>query len=258
MTMLLNGKVIIVTGAGRGIGAATARILAAEGASVVVSDLDGSAAATVAASITDVGGTASAVQCDVGDTTSVAHLIASSVDHFGALDGVDHNAAWTSFRRDVDARDVDLETWNEVMNINATGALRLAQATLPHFQASGSGAFVFISSGSAAIGEHTRVSYGVSKAAIEQLSRHLATRYGRDGIRSNCVAPGFIMTETAAAVIDDDARARLTGGNPLGRLGTPADIGHAVAFLLSDRASFITGQVLRVDGGLLVAPRLNH
>ena len=113
-----------------------------------------------------------------------------------------------------------------------------------------------ISSGSAAIGEHRRVAYGVSKAAVEQLGRHVAARYGRDGIRCNVVAPGFILTDTAARGVSEAGRARLADQNPLGRLGTPEDIAHAVGFLLSDSASFVNGQVLRVDGGLTIAPRL--
>jgi NAD(P)-dependent dehydrogenase (short-subunit alcohol dehydrogenase family) len=254
--VILEGKVILVTGAGRGIGEGTARVLAAEGAAVCVTDVDGALAERVADGITAAGGRATAHPCDVRHDDAVAAAVDHAVRTFGQLDGVDHNAAWTSFRRDTTAAEVDLATWAEVLDVNATGGLRLAQAALPHLRAT-RGAFVFISSGSASIGEHARVSYGVSKAAVEQLSRHLATREGRHGVRSNCVAPGFIWTDTAAAAIDEDARAILAAQNPLGRLGDPTDIANAVAFLLSDRAAFITGQVLRVDGGLLVAPRLS-
>jgi NAD(P)-dependent dehydrogenase (short-subunit alcohol dehydrogenase family) len=123
-------------------------------------------------------------------------------------------------------------------------------------RARGGGAIVLISSGSASIGEHRRVAYGVSKAAVEQLTRHVAARYGRDGIRCNAVAPGFVLTDTAARGVPEAGRARLAEQNPLGRLGTPEDIAHAVGFLLSDLAGFVSGQVLRVDGGLTVSPRL--
>ena len=99
-----------------------------------------------------------------------------------------------------------------------------------------------VGSGSASIGEHRRIAYGVSKAAIEQLSRHVAARYGRDGIRCNAIAPGFILTDTAARGVPDAGRARLAEQNPLGRLGTPDDVAHAVGFLLSDSAGFIHGQ----------------
>ena len=96
----------------------------------------------------------------------------------------------------------------------------------------------------------------MSKAAVEQLGRHVAARYGRDGIRCNVIAPGFILTETAARGVPEAGRARLAEQNPLGRLGTPDDIAHVVGFLLSDSAAFVNGQVVRVDGGLTIAPRL--
>ena len=175
---------------------------------------------------------------------------------FGWVDLLDHNAAWTDFRTDLDAEEVDLATWDRVFATNATGGLLLVREVLPRMRARGGGAIVLISSGSASIGEHRRVAYGVSKAAVEQLGRHVAARYGRDGIRCNVVAPGFILTETAARGVSEAGRARLAEQNPLGRLGTPEDVAHVVGFLLSDRAGFVNGQVIRVDGGLTVSPRL--
>jgi NAD(P)-dependent dehydrogenase (short-subunit alcohol dehydrogenase family) len=252
----LDGRVALVSGAGRGIGAATARHLCRLGARVAVTDRDGDAAAAVADELAAGGHEAVGLRCDVSDGDSVAEAVDATNRHFGAVDLLDHNAAWTDFRTDLGAEDVDIETWNRVLATNATGGLLLVRAVLPLMRARGGGSIVLISSGSASIGEHRRVAYGVSKAAVEQLTRHVATRYGRDGVRCNAIAPGFILTETAARGVPEEGRARLASQNPLGRLGTPEDIAHVVGFLFSDRASFINGQVLRVDGGLTVAPRL--
>ena len=252
----LGGKVALVTGAARGIGAATARHLCRLGARVAVTDRDGDAARSLADALTVEGHESVGLTCDVSDGAAVAEAVARTVEHFGGVDLLDHNAAWTDFRSDLDAEEVDLATWDRVLATNATGGLHLIRAVVPLMRARGGGAVVFISSGSAAIGEHRRVAYGVSKAAVEQLARHVAARYGRDGIRCNVVAPGFILTETAARGVPEAGRARLADQNPLGRLGTPDDIAHAVGFLLSDRAAFVNGQVLRVDGGLTIAPRL--
>jgi len=252
----LEGKVALVTGAARGIGRATARHLCQLGARVAVTDRDGDGARAVAEALVGEGHQAIGVTCDVSDGTAVADAVARTAERFGGIDLLDHNAAWTDFRTDLDAEGVELDTWERVIATNATGGLRLVRAVLPLMRARGGGAIVLISSGSASIGEHRRIAYGVSKAAVEQLSRHVAARYGRDGIRCNVVAPGFILTETAARGVSEAGRDRLTDQNPLGRLGTPDDIAHAVGFLLSDRATFVNGQVLRVDGGLTISPRL--
>jgi NAD(P)-dependent dehydrogenase (short-subunit alcohol dehydrogenase family) len=117
----------------------------------------------------------------------------------------------------------------------------------------GGGSIVNISSGTSTIGESTRVAYGVSKAAINQLTRHLAARYGRDGIRANAIAPGFILTETAAANVPQETQDRLAASNPTRRLGRPDDIAQVVVFLFSEAASYVNGQVLHVDGGHQIA-----
>lgn len=252
----LEGKVAIVTGAARGIGAATAMHLAALGAMVAVTDRDADGARAVADQINGGGNEALPLTCDVSDTLSVEAMVREVHAHFGGIDLLDHNAAYTDFRTDLGAEDVDLDTWDRVMATNTTGGLVLIRQVIPLMRARGGGSIVLISSGSASIGEHRRVAYGVSKAAIEQLGRHVAARYGRDGIRCNMIAPGFILTDTAARGVPEAGRVRLAEQNPLGRLGTPEDVAAVVGFLLSDSAGFINGQVVRVDGGLTISPRL--
>ena len=253
MTGLLDGKVIVLSGGASDIGRATASSLAAEGAAVAIGDVGPDRAASVADAIEAEGGRAIGVECDVRDDQSVAELVARAVEAFGGVDAVDHNAAWSHPRLDTDAVDVDLGVWDRAIEITTRGALLLARHAVPAMAARGGGSIVTISSGTSTIGESTRVAYGVSKAALNQLTRHLAVRYGRDGIRANAIAPGFILTETAKTNVPADIQRRLAEANPMRRLGAPEDIARVVVFLCSDAASYVNGQVLHVDGGHQIA-----
>jgi NAD(P)-dependent dehydrogenase (short-subunit alcohol dehydrogenase family) len=249
----LDGKVVVLSGGASDIGRATALRLAAEGAAVAVGDVGPEGAEAVAAEVRAAGGRAFGMRCDVRHEESIGEFATRTVDEFGGIDGVDHNAAWSHPRLDTDATGVDLGVWERVIETVTRGALLLARAAIPHMAARGGGSIVAISSGTSTIGESTRVSYGVSKAALNQLTRHLAVRYGRDGIRANAIAPGFILTETAAANVPADVQRRLAEANPTRRLGTPDDIARVVAFLCSDAAAYVNGQVLHVDGGHQIA-----
>jgi len=249
----LDGKVVLLSGGASDIGRATALLLAEEGAAVAVGDVAAEAAAAVARDIADGGGRALGLRCDVRDEESVASFVEDAVEAFGGVDCVDHNAAWSHARLDTDAIGVDLGVWERAIETTTRGALLLARYAIPAMTERGGGSIVTISSGTSMIGESTRVAYGVSKAALNQLTRHLAVRYGRDGIRANAIAPGFILTATAAANVPAEIQQRLADANPTRRLGTPADIARAVVFLCSDASAYVNGQVLQVDGGHQIA-----
>jgi NAD(P)-dependent dehydrogenase (short-subunit alcohol dehydrogenase family) len=249
----LDDKVVLLSGGASDIGKATALKLAAAGAHVLIGDVAVDGAEDVAQHIKATGGSALAAHCDVRDQESIATFVALAVKAFGGVDALDHNAAWSHPRLDTDAGSVDLDVWDRVLETNTRGALLLARQAIPEMIKRGGGSIINISSGSADIGGSTRVAYGVSKAAINQLTRHLASRYGRDGIRTNAIAPGFINTETATTQVPPDIKDRLASSNPLRRLGTPDDIANVVVFLASEAASYINGQVIHVDGGHQIA-----
>ena len=249
----LDGKVVLLSGGASDIGRATALRLAAEGASVAVGDVARDGASAVADEVLEAGGSAIGLACDVRHDDSVAAFVERAVVEFGGVDCVDHNAAWTHPRLDSDALGVDLGVWERAIETTTRGALLLARHAIPFMVARGGGSVVTISSGTSTIGESVRVAYGVSKAALNQLTRHLAVRYGADGIRANAIAPGFIMTATAAANVPRDVQERLAGANPTRRLGTPDDVARVVVFLCSDASSYVNGQLLHVDGGYNIA-----
>ncbi|MFJ9040417.1 SDR family NAD(P)-dependent oxidoreductase [Streptomyces sp. NPDC102406] len=241
-----EGYAALITGAGRGIGAAVARRLAAEGAQVLVTDVDLTAAEKTAGEIREQGGAAVAHRCDVGDRGSVEAAVAGAVDAFGRLDVLVNNA----YACHADAalfEDEDDEAWARDLDLSLTGAYRCCKAALPHLAASGRGAIVGVGSvnGLQDFGNHA---YSAAKAGLVSLTRTLAGHAGPRGVRVNLVAPGTVRTPAwTDQDRDPDALRELY---PLGRIGEPEDIAAAVAFLASRDAAWVTGVTLPVDGGI--------
>ncbi|NUK09635.1 SDR family oxidoreductase [Streptomyces lunaelactis] len=238
-----EGYAVLITGAGRGIGEASARRLASEGARVLVTDVDEERAAKVAGSIEG----AASFGCDVSDRASVEAAVAYAVERFGALDVLVNNACSCSPDTPL-VEDQPDDSWQRDLDVTLTGAFRCARAALPHLAASGRGAIVNIGSvnGEQDFGNHA---YSAAKAGLASLTRTLAGDAAPRGVRVNQVTPGTIRTPAwSGREASLDALSRVY---PLGRVGEPEDIAAAVAFLASSDAAWITGTTLRVDGGLL-------
>jgi NAD(P)-dependent dehydrogenase (short-subunit alcohol dehydrogenase family) len=253
----LAGKVAVVAGGGSGIGAATARRLAAEGAAVVVGDLDGDNAEAVAAEVRDAGGHAVAARFDISVDEEVGALIGVALAEFGGLDHMHANAADLSpetIGRDSDALTVPLEVFDRTLTVNLRGHLLCTRHALEPIIERGGGAVVYTSSAAGHMGERERPSYAAAKAGINSLARHVASRWGRDGIRANAVAPGLVLTPAMADTIAPEFEEYALGVGRSPRLGRPDDIAAMVAFLMSDDAEWINGQVLSVDGGASLRP----
>jgi NAD(P)-dependent dehydrogenase (short-subunit alcohol dehydrogenase family) len=253
----LEDKVAIVVGGATGIGAATSRRLAAEGASVVVADVNMPGAARTAAAIAEDGGRAEAIELDLAEEPSVAALVEQTVSVFGGVDLLDNNAADTSAAAmigDLDAVTIDMGLWDRIFAVNLRGFVLTCRYAIPAMLERGGGSIVNIASGSGLSGEPDHVAYGCSKAGVIQLARHVATRWGKEGIRCNAIAPGLIVTEKVAAMgpMFDEFSGLILARVLTPRLGRPEDIAATVAFLLSDDAGYISGQVFPVDGGHFV------
>lgn len=245
--MRFTGKTAIVTGAGQGIGEAYATALAADGANVVVADLNMEGAERVAAAIVATGASALAVKVDVSDPASAQAMADATVARFGGIDALVNNAAIYGDMALQPLMKVDPDYYHRFMEVNVNGALWCTRACMPALS-DGGGAIVNQSSVAAWLPSGF---YSISKAAVNALTVSLATELARKGIRVNAIAPGFIDTAATRKVTPEKMLEAMTGQTAMRRLGTPADLVGLVLFMLSDEASYMTGQIVAVDGGLI-------
>jgi NAD(P)-dependent dehydrogenase (short-subunit alcohol dehydrogenase family) len=250
----LTDKVAVVVGGATGIGAATAARLGGEGCRVVIGDIAEDAARQTAERIAAAGGTAAHVAFDLADPDSVAELIQTAATTYDGVDLlVNVGADMSAIRADTDVVDIEFAVWDRVMTVNLRGYVAAMKYAIPRMLERGGGAIVNMSSAAAFQGEPARPAYATAKAGIGALTRHVASRWGKEGIRCNAVAPGFTATDAIRSVpqwpeLQAGALKRIRGT----RVGYPDDIASLVAFLLSAEGEWINGQVVNIDGGTVL------
>jgi NAD(P)-dependent dehydrogenase (short-subunit alcohol dehydrogenase family) len=235
----LAGRVLFIAGVGPLMGSSTAIIAAREGAKIALAARGTEQTEDVVRRIANMGGEAIALQCDPTDRASIAEAVGETEARFGTIDRVFYNAGF--YDNEHSSIEVDDELWQLTMDVNYNGAHQLARLTIPGMVEKGNGAFVFNSSAASLVAGQVRFGYQVSKAGINALTRFIAANYGRKGIRANATLPFVVGGEVGRVAAEI---------NCIGRSGTADEIGEAVVFLLSDRASVITGQVIHLDGGV--------
>ncbi|MGI4845779.1 MAG: SDR family NAD(P)-dependent oxidoreductase [Janthinobacterium lividum] len=248
----LEGRVAILTGAGNGLGAEAARVLAGHGAQVAIVDIDGDAARRVAAQIEDQGGQALAVPCDVSLEAEVRNMVETVVGRFGRVDILHNNAAVLSVeqrQRDRDVINMDVEAWDRAMAVNLRGAMLCSKYAIREMLKNGKGSVIFVTSGLGVQGDLSLSAYAASKAALIMLSRSVAAQYGKQGIRSNALQIGLAPAENAHSSMPAPLLDILRDNHLTPELGTPRQIADVVAFLASDESAFVTGTTLVADGG---------
>jgi NAD(P)-dependent dehydrogenase (short-subunit alcohol dehydrogenase family) len=248
----LKGKRIVVASGATGIGAGLAQRLAEEGARVVIGDINESGLEATVTGICKAGGDAQGVWFDLADAPSIEALIGTTVERLGGLDGVANIGADIETNRTELGQDLlgmNLAAWERTFRVNVIGHALTIRAALPHLIEAGGGAIVGVSSAAAHAGFADAPAYGCSKAALNALARHVAKRWGKNNIRCNYIAPGWILSEAALRYLDQEMHDAAVAALPLTRLGQPADTAALLAFLLSDDGSWITGQVIAINGG---------
>lgn len=251
----MHDRALIVVGAGTGIGAATVERLCAEGARVCVADVNLGAAQGLAARMTAAGHEAHAIEVDITDEDAVNACFADAVAKLGRLDGAHINAAdLRTIFADSDALSLDLATYDRTMDVNLRGHLLCTRAALPHLLQSEHGAIVYTSSGASVAGEPERPSYAASKSGLNALMRHVASKWGKQGLTANCVAPGFVMTPEmiSGGAVPPEWIDHCIAETRSTRLGKVEDVAAMVAMLLSEDGRWINGQVIHVNGGALL------
>lgn len=248
--MRLENKVALVSGAGSGMGAAIARLFAQEGAAVVVADIDDEGGAATATAISEAGGRATFLHTDVTSEDDWAAAVAAAEQTYGKLDILVNNAGLSSSAFE---DPLDLDGWNAIMDVNATGVFLGTRAAIPALQRAGGGAIVNMSSILGFVGFATgHPAYSASKGAVRSFTKATANRYGPEGIRVNSVHPGFMPPMKSGNVPQSlDRRQRAIDATPLRRTGETIEVAYGVLFLASDEASFVTGTELVIDGGFI-------
>jgi 3-oxoacyl-[acyl-carrier protein] reductase len=247
----VTGRVAIVTGAARGIGAATAKRLARDGYAVGVVDLDAATCAPVVDAITEAGGKAVAVAADVSDEDAVTAAVAAVTDQLGAPTALVNNAG---VLRDNLIFKMSVDDWNTVLGVHLRGAFLMTRAVQSHMVEAKWGRIVNLSSTSA-LGNRGQVNYSAAKAGMQGFTKTLAIELGRFGVTANAVAPGFIVTEMTKITAErmgvnfEDMQKGAATQIPVGRVGQPEDIANTISFLCSEDSSFVSGQVIYVAGG---------
>lgn len=244
-----DAPVALITGAGSGIGRAAAKIFAAHGERVVVSDVDESGGAETVASIEAAGGEAVFVRADVSDGDDVRALVAATVERFGRLDHAFNNAGVAG--TGIPTAEIDEAEWDRQLNINLRGVYLCMKAEIPVMLEQGSGAIVNTSSVAGLVGFAGAAAYVASKHGVVGLTKAAALDYATAGIRINAISPGVIDTPMVAQAVagNPELEAGLMAAEPIGRLGRPEEVGEAAYWLCSDAASYVTGQAIAVDGG---------
>jgi NAD(P)-dependent dehydrogenase (short-subunit alcohol dehydrogenase family) len=248
----LTGKVAVITGSSRGIGRASAELLAKLGAKVVVSSRKAEACEEVAEGIRNDGGYAHVIPCNISRKDEIAALISGTVKYYGPIDILVCNAAVNPYYGPL--LDISDEAFDKIMGSNVRSNIWLCAQAIPAMAERGKGSVVIISSIGGLRGSTVIGAYGISKAADFSLCRSLAGEWGPKGVRVNCIAPGLVKTDFAKALWEDEANLkRRTTTTPLRRIGEPREIAGAVAYLGSDASTFMTGQTIVIDGGVTTA-----
>lgn len=246
----VRGQVAVITGGASGIGLASAGLLAAEGAAVVIGDLTLEDASRAAAEITADGGRAIGVAVDVMEEESLAALIDTAVSEFGRLDVMCNHVGGSDPRKDLDILGLDMDEFDRVMRLNVRSTVLGCRLAIPHMIEAGGGSIINTASVGGLAGDFIQVAYGSAKAAVIRMTEYVATQYGREQIRCNAIAPGAVMTPALADNLPAEMIEGIRTHNALPYLGEPEDVANLMLFLASPESRYITGQVITVDGGM--------